>query len=142
MQSARNLRGHHIWHSAASEFNRLNPRRWRKEKRMGTTLDNARFSCHWKATIHFSWKVLCRRWDFHGRLLFSTTSVQCSEVRVLLVLSIVLSTILISILFHRFHVDLRPYPIILRIDRELESHPAFRAAHPSNQPDCPPEAAK
>lgn len=42
----------------------------------------------------------------------------------------------------RFHVDLRPYPIILRIDRELESHPAFRAAHPSNQPDCPPEAAK
>lgn len=43
---------------------------------------------------------------------------------------------------YRFHVDLRPYPIILRIDRELESHPAFRAAHPSNQPDCPPEAAK
>lgn len=42
----------------------------------------------------------------------------------------------------RFHVDLRPYPIILRIDRELEGHPAFRAAHPSNQPDCPPEAAK
>lgn len=42
----------------------------------------------------------------------------------------------------RFHVDLRPYPIILRIDRELEVHPAFRAAHPSNQPDCPPEAAK
>lgn len=39
----------------------------------------------------------------------------------------------------RFHVDLRPYPIILRIDRELESNPAFRAAHPSNQPDCPPE---
>lgn len=44
--------------------------------------------------------------------------------------------------FIRFHVDLRPYPIILRIDRELEGHPAFRAAHPSNQPDCPPEAAK
>jgi maleylacetoacetate isomerase len=42
----------------------------------------------------------------------------------------------------RFHVDLRPYPIILRVDRELETHPAFRAAHPSNQPDCPPEAAK
>nr|CAD7262418.1 unnamed protein product [Timema shepardi] len=40
----------------------------------------------------------------------------------------------------RFHVDLRPFPIILRIDRELENHPAFRAAHPSNQPDCPPEA--
>ncbi|XP_056639198.1 probable maleylacetoacetate isomerase 2 isoform X2 [Diorhabda sublineata] len=42
----------------------------------------------------------------------------------------------------RFHVDLRPYPTILRIDRELESHPAIRAAHPSNQPDCPPEAIK
>ncbi|XP_973541.3 probable maleylacetoacetate isomerase 2 isoform X2 [Tribolium castaneum] len=41
----------------------------------------------------------------------------------------------------RFHVDLRPFPIILRIDRELENHPAFRAAHPSNQPDCPPEIA-
>ncbi|XP_030764867.1 probable maleylacetoacetate isomerase 2 [Sitophilus oryzae] len=42
----------------------------------------------------------------------------------------------------RFHVDLRPFPIILRIDRELETHPAFLAAHPSNQPDCPPEAHK
>ncbi|XP_026676004.1 probable maleylacetoacetate isomerase 2 [Diaphorina citri] len=29
----------------------------------------------------------------------------------------------------RFHVDLRPFPIVLRIDRELENHPAFRAAH-------------
>lgn len=47
-----------------------------------------------------------------------------------------------NVLFFRFHVDLRPYPIILRIDRELEGHPAFRAAHPSNQPDCPPEVAK
>lgn len=53
-----------------------------------------------------------------------------------------LSSLLIRVLFcfvysfisYRFHVDLRPYPIILRIDRELESHPAFRAAHPSNQP--------
>lgn len=42
----------------------------------------------------------------------------------------------------RFHVDLRPFPIILRIDRELENHPAFVAAHPNNQPDCPPEARK
>lgn len=42
----------------------------------------------------------------------------------------------------RFHVDLRPYPIILRIDRELEGHPAFRAAHPANQPDSPPEMTK
>lgn len=42
----------------------------------------------------------------------------------------------------RYHVDLRPFPIILRIDRELENHPAVRAAHPNNQPDCPPEAIK
>lgn len=42
----------------------------------------------------------------------------------------------------RFQVDLRPFPITLRIDRELENHPAFRAAHPSCQPDCPPEVAK
>ncbi|KAJ8941917.1 hypothetical protein NQ318_013250, partial [Aromia moschata] len=42
----------------------------------------------------------------------------------------------------RFHVDLRPFPTILRIDRELENHPAFRAVHPSQQPDCPPEAVK
>ncbi|XP_050305850.1 probable maleylacetoacetate isomerase 2 isoform X1 [Anthonomus grandis grandis] len=42
----------------------------------------------------------------------------------------------------RFHVDLRPFPIILRIDRELERHPAFIAAHPNNQPDCPQEAQK
>lgn len=47
-----------------------------------------------------------------------------------------------SIYLFRFGVDLRPYPIILRIDRELENHPAFRAAHPSSQPDCPPEATK
>ncbi|XP_054265739.1 probable maleylacetoacetate isomerase 2 [Macrosteles quadrilineatus] len=42
----------------------------------------------------------------------------------------------------RYGVDLRPYPIVLRIDRELENHPAFQAAHPSNQPDCPPEATR
>lgn len=42
----------------------------------------------------------------------------------------------------RFQVDLRPFPTILRIERELENHPAFRAAHPSSQPDCPPEATK
>ncbi|KAJ8929489.1 hypothetical protein NQ314_017821 [Rhamnusium bicolor] len=42
----------------------------------------------------------------------------------------------------RFHVDLRPFPLILRIDRELENHPAVKLAHPSNQPDCPPEATK
>lgn len=42
----------------------------------------------------------------------------------------------------RFHVDLRPFPTILRVDRHLEGHPAFTAAHPNNQPDCPPEATK
>nr|CAH7718657.1 unnamed protein product [Callosobruchus chinensis] len=42
----------------------------------------------------------------------------------------------------RFQVDLRPYPTILRIDRELENHPAFIASHPNQQPDCPPEATK
>ncbi|XP_045481585.1 probable maleylacetoacetate isomerase 2 [Harmonia axyridis] len=42
----------------------------------------------------------------------------------------------------RFHVDLRPFPTILRVDRELENHPCFRAAHPSNQPDCPQELPK
>ena len=42
----------------------------------------------------------------------------------------------------RFQVDLRSYPTILKIDRNLENHPAFLAAHPNNQPDCPPEAAK
>ncbi|XP_059482274.1 probable maleylacetoacetate isomerase 2 [Neocloeon triangulifer] len=42
----------------------------------------------------------------------------------------------------RFQVDLRPFPNVVRIDRELESHPAFIGAHPNNQPDCPPEAPK
>lgn len=39
----------------------------------------------------------------------------------------------------RFGIDLRQYPNILRIDSELENHPAFRAAHPTKQPDYPPE---
>lgn len=36
-------------------------------------------------------------------------------------------------------VDMRPYPIISRIEGELEVIPAFIAAHPTNQPDCPTE---
>ncbi|CAB3375231.1 Hypothetical predicted protein [Cloeon dipterum] len=40
----------------------------------------------------------------------------------------------------RFQLDLEPYPNIVRIDQELENHPAFKAAHPNSQPDCPPEA--
>lgn len=39
----------------------------------------------------------------------------------------------------RFQVDLCPYPHILEIDRTLGSHPAFRAAHPSTQPEHPPQ---
>ncbi|CRK89124.1 CLUMA_CG002607, isoform A [Clunio marinus] len=39
----------------------------------------------------------------------------------------------------RFHVDLKSYPIILRIDRHLHSHPAFRKAHPMMQDDFPSE---
>uniref|UniRef100_A0A0K8VI92 maleylacetoacetate isomerase n=1 Tax=Bactrocera latifrons TaxID=174628 RepID=A0A0K8VI92_BACLA len=36
-------------------------------------------------------------------------------------------------------VDMRQYPIISRIESELEIIPAFIAAHPRNQPDCPTE---
>ncbi|XP_058811344.1 probable maleylacetoacetate isomerase 2 [Topomyia yanbarensis] len=39
----------------------------------------------------------------------------------------------------RFGMDLSAYPIIVRIDQELNEHPAFRDTHPSKQPDCPPE---
>lgn len=35
-----------------------------------------------------------------------------------------------------FGIDLNQFPTILRIDKELENHPAFTAAHPTNQPDC------
>jgi len=37
----------------------------------------------------------------------------------------------------RFEVDLEPYPTITRIDKELQGHPAFVPAHPTNQPDFP-----
>lgn len=39
----------------------------------------------------------------------------------------------------RFNVDLSPYKTIERIDKDLESHPAFKLAHPINQKDCPPD---
>ncbi|XP_036144627.1 probable maleylacetoacetate isomerase 2 isoform X2 [Monomorium pharaonis] len=42
----------------------------------------------------------------------------------------------------RYHVDLRPFPTILRVARHLEQHPAFIATHPNTQPDCPSEAIK
>jgi hypothetical protein len=36
----------------------------------------------------------------------------------------------------RFNVDLSKYPIISRIDQTLNELPAFKAAHPSAQPDA------
>ncbi|KAH7047905.1 glutathione S-transferase [Linnemannia elongata] len=39
----------------------------------------------------------------------------------------------------RFEVDMSAYPIMSRINSELETIPAFQAAHPTKQPDCPPE---
>ncbi|KAF9126284.1 Glutathione S-transferase zeta-1 [Mortierella sp. 14UC] len=39
----------------------------------------------------------------------------------------------------RFNVDMNAYPIMSRINSELEIVPAFQASHPTKQPDCPPE---
>ncbi|KAG0378023.1 Glutathione S-transferase zeta-1 [Mortierella sp. AD032] len=39
----------------------------------------------------------------------------------------------------RFNVDMSAYPIMSRINSELETIPAFQASHPTKQPDCPPE---
>lgn len=36
----------------------------------------------------------------------------------------------------RFNVDLTPWPRLLAIEQVSESHPAFIAAHPDNQPDA------
>lgn len=38
---------------------------------------------------------------------------------------------------NRFSVDMEAFPIINRVARHLEALPAFKAAHPSAQPDCP-----
>ncbi|XP_053682556.1 probable maleylacetoacetate isomerase 2 [Sabethes cyaneus] len=40
-----------------------------------------------------------------------------------------------------YKVDLTPYVTLTRIDRALAEHPAFKAAHPFNQVDCPPDIA-
>lgn len=40
---------------------------------------------------------------------------------------------------NRFKVSLEQYPIIRRVNESLEKLPQFKVAHPSNQPDCPPE---
>lgn len=37
----------------------------------------------------------------------------------------------------RFNVDLSPFPNALRIEAKLEQLPAFKAAHPDQQPDKP-----
>lgn len=37
----------------------------------------------------------------------------------------------------RFNVNLDPYPVIRRIDRTCQEHPAFAKAHPLKQPDTP-----
>ncbi|XP_047132325.1 maleylacetoacetate isomerase isoform X1 [Hydra vulgaris] len=39
----------------------------------------------------------------------------------------------------RFKVDMSQFPIISRVNEELSQHPAFKVAHWTNQPDCPPE---
>ncbi|KAG0217035.1 Glutathione S-transferase zeta-1 [Mortierella sp. NVP41] len=39
----------------------------------------------------------------------------------------------------RFELDMSAYPIMSRINSELEKVPAFEAAHPTKQIDCPPE---
>jgi len=40
---------------------------------------------------------------------------------------------------NRFSVDLSKYPIIARLEKSLSARPEFVAAHPSKQPDCPPD---
>nr|QHU80066.1 glutathione S-transferase Z2 [Bemisia tabaci] len=40
----------------------------------------------------------------------------------------------------RFKVDVEKYPAIARIDKDLLSHPAFKDAHPDNQPDAVKDA--
>lgn len=39
---------------------------------------------------------------------------------------------------HRFGVDLAPYPAISGVAARAETHPAFIAAHPNQQPDAKP----
>ena len=40
----------------------------------------------------------------------------------------------------RFNVDLTPYPLMVAIEERLSHLPAFKAAHPNQQVDCPPDA--
>ncbi|KAG0310827.1 Glutathione S-transferase zeta-1 [Dissophora globulifera] len=36
-------------------------------------------------------------------------------------------------------LDMTPYPIMSRVNATLGELDAFKAAHPRQQPDCPPE---
>ena len=38
---------------------------------------------------------------------------------------------------NRFNVSLNDFPIVKRINEELEKLDEFKKAHPSKQPDCP-----
>jgi len=38
-----------------------------------------------------------------------------------------------------FGIDMTAYPVMSRINAALEQVEEFMAAHPSRQPDCPPE---
>lgn len=38
----------------------------------------------------------------------------------------------------RFGLDLEPFPVVRRVEAAVDGHPAFRAAHPDQQPDAPP----
>ena len=39
----------------------------------------------------------------------------------------------------RWKVNLTNYPLIISIEEKLNKNDAFKAAHPSQQPDCPDE---
>lgn len=41
---------------------------------------------------------------------------------------------------HRFGVDMKALPLINKIEKNCEEHPAFTKAHPSNQPDTPKDS--
>jgi len=39
----------------------------------------------------------------------------------------------------RFSVDMSQFPIITRLEAALSQRPEMISAHPSKQPDCPPD---
>ena len=43
------------------------------------------------------------------------------------------------VLVCRFKVDMSAFPVISRIQSTLSELEAFKKAHPSQQPDCPPD---